>query len=125
MTECDLLDRAQAFLSSSVMRRFAAVLKHTRAGYRSNAMVCWRVEDDRIDEIGARFASHPAVSHCYRRPTSPDWPYPLYTMVHCRSAGELDRTIQELADLSGLHDYLVLRSLREYKKTRVRYFNRE
>ena len=122
MSEDELLARAKAFLESGVMRRYAAVLRHQRAGYRANAMVCWQVELERIDEAGAILASHPAVSHCYQRPASADWPYPLYTMVHCRDEAELERVIADLAASVGLTDFRILRSIKEYKKSRVAYF---
>jgi len=122
MTENELLSRAADFLKTGVMRRFAAVLWHQRAGYRANAMVCWRVKSDEIEAAGVALAKHPAVSHCYERPTSADWPYPVYTMIHCRDDRELQRTIAELASRSGLSDFRVLRTVKEYKKSRVAYF---
>ncbi len=121
MSEAELLARAKAFLESGVMRRYAAVLRHRRAGYRANAMICWQVALERIDEAGEALASHPAVSHCYQRPASPEWPYPLYTMVHCRDEAELKRTISDLAASANLTTFLVLRSVKEYKKSRVTY----
>lgn len=121
ISERELLRRAEALIESGIMRRYAAVLYHRRVGYLANAMVCWQVEECRIDEAGATLASHPAVSHCYHRPASPDWPYPLYTMVHCRTEAELERTVSELAASAGLTTFCVLRSVREYKKSRVIY----
>ena len=67
------------------MRRFAAVLRHQNAGFTSNGMVCWKVPEERIREVGELAASFPQVSHCYQRPTYPDWPYSLFSMVHSRS----------------------------------------
>ena len=122
MTEDELLSRAARFLETDVMRRFAAVLRHQRAGYRSNAMVCWRAEPEQIETAGPILASHPSVSHCYERAVYPEWPYPLYTMVHGRDEAELQRAIAELAESSGLGDFMVLRSVKEYKKSRVVYF---
>lgn len=122
MSEDKLLQYAKLFIENGVMRRFAAVLRHTRAGYKSNAMVCWSVDADHIDQIGQIFAASPAVSHCYERPTFIDWPYPLYTMIHARTDSELNTIIQDLAASSGISEYKVLHSLKEYKKSRVLYF---
>ncbi len=123
MTEDDLLARAKRFLETGAMRRFAAVLRHRSAGYTSNAMVCWKADGVQIETAGAVFAAHPSVSHCYERPVDPDWPYALYTMVHARSDGELEHVVSRLATSSQLSDYRVLRSIREYKKSRVVYFD--
>ena len=122
LTEDTLLDRARSLLDCGVMRRYGAVLRHVRAGYRANAMVCWGVLPNEVEEVGARLAAHPSVSHCYERPTYPDWPYTLYTMVHARTDAELDRIVDELAESAGGVDYSILRSVKEYKKSRVRYF---
>jgi len=122
MRESELLSLACMFLEKNVMRRFAAVLKHQRAGYSANAMACWKVEPEKADEAGAIFAANPAVSHCYERATYPDWPYSLYTMIHRRTEEELSQTISDLVNSSGLPDYRVLRTVKEYKKSRVKYF---
>lgn len=121
MTEPDLLDSANSFLSRGIMRRYAAVLRHTRAGYTANAMVCWRVPPQDVPKIGEALAANPSVSHCYERPASPDWPYSLYTMLHARTDAELAATIEDLSTAAGTREYTILRTLKEFRKTRVRY----
>ncbi|MCE5315436.1 MAG: Lrp/AsnC family transcriptional regulator [Armatimonadota bacterium] len=123
MSEVELLNYARAFLDNGVMRRYAAVLRHRKVGYTFNAMICWQVEPDMIDETGYRFAQRLSVSHCYQRPTFPDWPYALYTMVHSRSQDELDSVIAELVLDSHNSPHLILNTITEYKKTRVSYFH--
>lgn len=122
MTESDLISAAQQLLADGTMRRFAAVLRHVTAGFGVNAMICWKAAPEKLQEAGIKLARHASVSHCYERPTSSDWPWPLYTMVHCRTESELEQTIAELGSASGLSDYRVLRTVKEYKKSRVIYF---
>jgi DNA-binding Lrp family transcriptional regulator len=43
MSQTDLFAVANDMIDSGVMRRFSAVLHHRRAGFRSNAMVVWKV----------------------------------------------------------------------------------
>ena len=62
------------------------------------------------------------VSHCYRRPTYDDWPYSIFTMVHGKNAKECETTIAAIHDETGVDEYALLWSVKEYKKTRVRYF---
>ena len=62
------------------------------------------------------------VSHCYRRPTYDDWPYSIFTMVHGKNAKECEATIAAIHDETGVDEYALLWSIKEYKKTRVRYF---
>lgn len=123
MTESELLDAARQLLADGTMRRFAAVLKHINAGFKTNAMICWAADPDEIEQEGMRLAEHQSVSHCYERATSQSWPWPLYTMVHCRTESELARVVAELKSASDLSDYRVLRTLKEYKKSRVTYFD--
>lgn len=123
LTESELLSAAQELISIGAMRRFAAVLKHVSAGFKTNAMVCWAAAESEIERAGSELAKHSSVSHCYQRATSPDWPWPLYTMIHCRTESELEQVIDELRSASGLSEYRVLRTVKEYKKARVTYFD--
>lgn len=122
LTEEELLDRARALLEEGVMRRFAAVLRHKGAGFLANGMACWVVPEARIDEVGRMLAASPRVSHCYRRPTSPDWPYALFSMVHARSRRQCEAIVADLSRQTEISDYLILYSTKEYKKQRVQYF---
>lgn len=117
-----LLELIDGFLANQQMRRYAAVLRHRRAGYRANAMAVWVVPADRMAEVGPQMASFKAVSHCYERPTYPDWPYSVFTMIHGRHADECEAVAAAIAEATGINDYAMLYSTKEYKKTRVRYF---
>jgi DNA-binding Lrp family transcriptional regulator len=112
------------FLDSGKMRRFAAVLHHRQAGFSANAMGVWAVpgDDAEIERVGALMAGFRAVSHCYRRPSYPDWPYNIFTMVHGRSPEECEQTLTAVAAKTGIRDHRALYSTKEYKKVRVRYF---
>ncbi len=107
------------------MRRFAAVLRHQRAGFVSNAMGVWRVPPERVAEVGPIMASFAAVSHCYERPVYPDFPYNLYTMVHGRTPAEVRATLDAIAARTGIDEHAYLWSSREFKKERVVYFEEE
>jgi DNA-binding Lrp family transcriptional regulator len=123
MSEEGLLAKARGFLASGVMRRYSAVLRHRRVGFAANGMVCWVVPENRIEEVGRLAATYPQVSHCYQRPPRPpDWPYILFTMVHGRSRAEVEAVAENIAAASGIRDYVILYSLKEYKKERVKYF---
>ncbi|HLG01318.1 MAG TPA: Lrp/AsnC family transcriptional regulator [Acidimicrobiia bacterium] len=111
-----------SFKERKFMRRFAAVMNHRKAGFKANAMGVWAVPEDRLGEIGPAMAGFAAVSHCYRRPTYPDWPYSVFTMVHGRSARDCEETIEAIRDETGVDEYCLLWSVKEYKKVRVKYF---
>ncbi|MDO8682093.1 MAG: AsnC family transcriptional regulator [Armatimonadota bacterium] len=123
MTESQLLEKARFFLASGVMRRFAATLRHRNAGFVANAMGVWVVPENRIEEAGRIMAGFSAVSHCYQRPTYPDWPYSLFTMIHGRSIEECEQIAKSISQAAVSPDYRLLYSTKEYKKIRVKYFD--
>src|SRR4051794_24131673 len=123
--ETKVLELLRSFKERKLMRRFAAVMNHRNAGFKANAMGVWAVPDDELEEIGPRMAGFAAVSHCYRRPTYDDWPYSVFTMVHGRSARDCEATIEAIRADTGVDEFCLLWSVKEYKKTRVMYFTPE
>jgi hypothetical protein len=85
-------------------------------------MIVWKVPEERSEEVGMTMAGHKAVTHCYQRPTFPDWPYTHFTMIHATSKEGCEEVVREISEATSITDYLLLYSTREYKKTRVRYF---
>jgi siroheme decarboxylase len=120
--ESTVLDLLSSFKERKLMRRFAAVMNHRSAGFKANAMGVWAVPDDELEQVGPQMAGFALVSHCYRRPTYDDWPYSIFTMVHGKNAKDCETTIAAIRDETGIDEYALLWSIKEYKKTRVRYF---
>jgi len=121
-TEAAVLEQARQFQADEVMRRFAAVLYHRKAGFGANGMSVWRVPEDRIAEYAAVMVRFNHVSHCYQRPVYPDWPYNLFAMTHGRSRADCQKIVDAISAQTGLTDYTVLFSTREYKKVRVLFY---
>jgi DNA-binding Lrp family transcriptional regulator len=118
----------QDFLTSGRMRRFAAVLHHRKAGFGANAMGVWAGPQDdpeALKKLGETMAGFRAVSHAYQRPSYPDWPYNLFTMVHGKSEEECEQTLAAISEATGITDRHALYSTKEFKKVRVRYFTDE
>jgi len=121
----ELLAYGRSFGETGQMRRYSAVLAHRNAGFVQNGMGVWKVPEERLDECGHAMAAFRGVSHCYQRPTYPDWPYNLFSMTHGRTKAECEAVLAAVAAETGLDDYSVLYSTKEYKKTRVSYFTPE
>ena len=85
-------------------------------------MVVWRVADGAIEAAGERLAQAPEVSHCYARNAIPGFPYTLYSMVHGPPRESCREIARALARATGVGDYALLFSEREFKKQRLRYF---
>lgn len=122
ITEEQVLEKAKYYEEIGVMRRFAAILRHREAGFLANGMIVWKVPEERIEQVGAQLGSFPQVSHCYQRPVYQDWPYNVFSMVHCKSNDDAQKIAQEIESQIDVHDYKILFSSREFKKTRVEYF---
>ncbi len=117
-----ILDELQ---EAGVMRRFASILNHRKAGFSANAMVVWDVDEEKGEAVGERAAAFSAVSHCYLRPKYPNWPYNLFTMVHGKSVEETSSIIEEMASEIDSKSHMPLYSSREFKKVRIEYFTPE
>ena len=125
ITTSELFAKTKEYEQTGVMRRFAAILRHRDAGFHANGMVVWNVPEEKIDEIGYKVASFPQVSHCYRRPTYPDWRFNLFSMIHARTIEAAEQIAVEISETVGIKDYKILFSSREFKKERVKYFEEE
>ncbi|SHO81326.1 Heme biosynthesis protein related to NirD and NirG / Heme biosynthesis protein related to NirL and NirH [hydrothermal vent metagenome] len=107
---------------AGVMRRFASILNHRKAGFNANAMVVWDVDEQDGEAIGERAASFSAVSHCYLRPKYDNWRYNLFTMVHGKTTQETNAIIEDMAKEIPSKAHRPLYSSREFKKVRIEYF---
>ena len=110
------------WLARGVIRRFGAVVRHRRLGFEANGMAVFRIPPDRVDAVGRHLARCPDVSHCYRRPPLPDFPYNLFAMVHGRSRDQVRAVVNDMAEELGLSEYELLFSTVEHKKTSMKYF---
>jgi DNA-binding Lrp family transcriptional regulator len=120
-----VLELLQSFKERKLMRRLAAVMNHRSAGFKANAMGVWAVPEADLPVVGPQMAGFAAVSHCYRRPTYDDWPYTVFTMVHGRNARDCEAIIDAIRTETGVEEHALLWSIKEYKKTRLRYFTPE
>ncbi len=123
MTEEVLVEKVKELKDRGALRRLGAVVRHYQAGFRFNAMGCWQVEDSLVEEAGRKISSLSQVSHVYERPAfPPHWPYNLFTMIHGKSREECEETAQKISRETGIKNYQLLYSEKEFKKTSMRYF---
>lgn len=120
ISEEEVMQRLVHLQQEGVVRRIAATIGHRALGIVANALIVWKVPPEQMQEAGEIFADAEEVTHCYERATAPDWPYNLYTMVHSRSRDDCLRIVNQLSRASGVREYRVLFSEKEYKKTSAR-----
>ena len=103
------------------LRRIGSIVDHLRVGLSGGAMVVWRVEPERVEQVGAILAGFPEVSHAYERHTCDNWPYNLYTMVHGANAQEVEQIVKRMSRACGISDYRMLTTVKELKKVPPTY----
>ncbi len=103
------------------LRRFGALLDRKHFGYAKNIMVLWEVPEEETSEIGKVLSKKDFITHCYERKTYSYWRYNLYTMCHFKTEEE-KKIIPLLAERLKIKNYLMLETLKELKKERLKLF---
>ncbi|MCG8688578.1 MAG: Lrp/AsnC family transcriptional regulator [Desulfobacterales bacterium] len=122
ITEDEFLEVLSSLNDRNMIRRFGATLKHQKSGYKANAMVAWKVPEERVEEVGKIMASFREVTHCYRRNPAPGWDKNLYTMVHGATEEDCYAIVDRISKAAKEKDYHLLFSRQELKKTSMKYF---
>lgn len=123
-SEEELVERISDMKEKGRIRRLGAILRHRQVGYAFNAMVVFKAEPESEDRAGSILAGYKEVTHCYVRQVPPDFGYNLFAMVHLHDEAELKPLLADMAANTGLFDYLVIKSVREFKKTSMKYIQR-
>jgi len=125
VTEEKVLERISAWAGDKTIRRFGARVNHHSIGYTANGMSVWKVPAEQIERVAEAMTSRKEVSHCYMRPTRPGWDYNMFAMIHGMTEEDVWRVTCEIAETTGLKDFDVLFSTREFKKSAPEYFVEE
>jgi len=120
MSEDEVIKKMQRLLDEGKIRRLAASIAHRKIGILSNAMCVWKVPKERVDEVGEWMATLEEVTHCYERPKFPDWEHNVYTMIHGYTDSECEEVIEIIKEKTGITDYMILYSEKEFKKIGAR-----
>ncbi len=121
--EEELMGKVKELQARGILRRIGAAVRHYHAGFRYNAMGCWQVEESLVEEAGSKMSTFSEVSHVYQRPAfPPHWPYNLFTMIHGKSKEECQDIAEKISEKTGIKNFHLLYSVKEFKKTSMRYF---
>jgi len=123
--EAEALERIRAWKTDGTIRRFGARVAHRAVGYPANGMSVWKAAPEQVESAGRFMAGLPEVSHCYLRPLKPEWDYNLYAMIHGPTEAAVLDVARRIADNTGLKQYEVLFSTKEFKKIAPRYFTED
>ena len=119
-TESQIIERIDKLQSAGIISRLGVIVRHRSLGWKSNAMVVWDIDSDRIDSAGPALAVQPGITLCYeRRPVSGIWPFRLYNMIHAKSrdlAMKLLAEAEKIPELSGVSKQILF-STRCFKQS--------
>ncbi len=120
VSEDEVLLNIKHLLDERVIRRFGASIGHRQVGITANAMIVWKVPKVKVEEVGGKIATFKEVTHCYQRRIIPgEWEYNLFSMVHGRSKKTCKELAKKISEATGISDYKLIFSEREFKKTSV------
>ena len=122
-TEEELIEWAKRMEHVGSLRRLSAVLSPEVAGSPAYAMVVWQVPLEQADHLGEQLALFREVARCCRRPVSPMWPYPLFTIIRASTAAGCLEAAQRIETRIGPVPHKHLVSLKAYRRERVPYFS--
>ncbi len=120
-SESDVIAAVRKLKQDKVIRKFGAILRHQKAGFGENAILLASAGQEPPERIGEALASFREISHCYQREPQFMGRYGIFAMVHARR-GEMDGLIKNIVNRTGIKDYIVLASAREFKKTSLEPF---
>ncbi|MEA2102572.1 MAG: Lrp/AsnC family transcriptional regulator [Thermodesulfobacteriota bacterium] len=119
MTEHAFIQGLHRLMQKGVIRGFKAIIRHRLGGIKANAMVVWKVDEDKIEQTGEKISRWAAVTHCYERPF---WGGNcIFSMIHAKDRPGVEAIIQEISGSLGDMDYKVFWSERELKKTSMSF----
>lgn len=122
LSEAEVIAKLKDFERAGALRRISVILRHKEAGFNHNAMGVWALSEEAAAKAGEVASALGEVSHCYQRRTFPNWPYNFFAMIHGKTESECVKAADKISKATGEADHLLLYSLREFKKTSMRYF---
>lgn len=118
ITQQEVTSRIAKLQESGVIRRFGASIRPRMVGFSANALITWKIPENRLHEVGNLLSTFKEVTHCYARKTIPGkWEYNLYTVLHARERETIEKLVKKFSDAIAINDYVILFSTREFKKT--------
>ena len=85
----------------------------------------WQIPEEKLERSGPEIAAFREVLYADRRPTFPEFPHSLYTMIRAGTSAELEVVARRIQDRIGKWPYRGLVTIRELKKEPMKYFPKE
>jgi len=109
-TEEEIIRRVRRLKDDGVIRRIGAVFEPRRLGLVSTLCAA-KVPEDRIENFVEKVNALSGVTHNYLRPHE----YNIWFTLTCPGEEQLEATIQNIKDETGITDILSMRAVRVFK----------
>jgi siroheme decarboxylase len=117
----EIIQRILTLQKIGVIRRFGACIKPVDIGFFANALVAWRVDENRMREVGSYLSTLKEITHCYKRkPVIGKWEYNLYTVMHAQKRETIEQMVKDISDKIAVSDFQILYSIKNLKKTAIK-----
>ncbi|UXD21087.1 AsnC family transcriptional regulator [Ignicoccus pacificus DSM 13166] len=114
MSEGELLDKVKLMLEHNILRNPGASIDGDKVGFKYNVMVVMNVDND--IEVCKKIAENVwEASHVVAREVPPEWPYPVYFVLHAMRKEPVEEVIQKVVDEFRPIDYRSLYSIENLK----------
>ena len=118
----ELLDMLRKWQDCGILKRIGLLVNHQSIGFKANGMCVWNVSENKIEEKGRILAGYPAITHCYQREMDNRFPFNLYAMIHAGNWNDLHSLFSLISKENDLEGGQLFCSIREIKKTSMKYF---
>ncbi len=108
--EEEVIERIKALKEKGIIRRIGATFEPRKLGFTSTLCAA-SVPEERIEEFVAVVNSYPGVTHNYER----DHDYNIWFTLIGRSKEEIERSIAEIEERTGIRGIKNLPTIRRFK----------
>jgi len=105
-----VLERIKSLQREGVIRRLGGIFDSRRLGF-SSTLIAMKVPDEGLEQVIEVINSYPGVTHNYIR----NHEYNLWFTLTVPSAEEMESTLKEILEKTGIVDYLNLSTRRVFK----------
>ena len=121
--ESEVISLIKANCDNGTIRRLGAAVRPDKLDYTNNALVSWKVSEDKVASTGEKMSQYEEVTHCYERGCPEGWDYNFFSMIHAKSEQELQDVVKAISCECQISEYEIFRTVKELKKTSMKYFD--
>lgn len=127
--DIDVLDfciRCEELKKFNILRKYGARIRHDYTGYAYNAMTVWNLNDKDINHVKEVFAKVKNVKEIsVMISDNSNWKYNLFAVIHAKTEKQFFEMLDFISEETGISDCKIFKTLKEYKRDKIKYFTNE